>query len=60
MYDCTIVGTSPFTYASQQVRPGDNQVRVRTRCPGDPGFIDAEHEVLHIRKCMIILFVVLI
>ena len=32
-----ITGTSPHTYGQQQVRVGDNQVRVRARCPGQTG-----------------------
>ena len=30
-------GTSPHTYDQQQVRPGDNQVRIRAKCPGQSG-----------------------
>jgi len=32
-----ITGTSPHTYDQQQVRPGENQVRVRAKCPGQSG-----------------------
>ena len=48
-----ITGTSPFTYATQQVRPGENQVRVRAKCPGQTG--SSEVQVLHIGKLTIII-----
>ena len=45
---CT--GTSPHTYDQEQIRTGDNQVRVRARCPGET--TGGEVEVLNIRKCL--------
>lgn len=43
-------GTSPHTYASGQVRPGDNQVRVRAKCLGQTssGIV----KVLKIGECV--------
>jgi len=41
-----VSGTSPHTYDQQQVRPGENQVRIRGRCPGQTD--GGEVEVLRI------------